>query len=341
LASENAYGSGISAGIKGIGITIGGIFMLEMDKISTRQAFGNAVLRLAEQDENIIAVAADTGKSMGLGGMAKKFPKRVIDVGIAEQNMMTLAAGAASVGNLVFAASYSVFTCMRALEEVRTFIAYPNLNVKVAGGMAGLSGSIEGVTHQSLEDVSFMRSIPNMVVVVPADAASTEVIVEEVSKQYGPAYIRLGRYEVPKVFDNSYKFTVGKANVMKEAGKDAAIICNGVMVGRSIEAEKILAAKGYNVKLIEMPCVKPLDEQCIIDAAKEAGAIVTVEEHSIIGGLGSAVAEVVVQNCPVPMKLVGVKDIFAESATHEKLLDLYGLSVQDIVNAVEDIIRQK
>ena len=341
MASENAYGSAIFAGIEGIGITIGGIFMQEMDKISTREAFGNAVLRLAEKSENVIAVAADTGKSMGFSDMAKKYPERVIDVGIAEQNMMTLAAGAASVGNLVFAASYAVFTCMRALEEVRTFIAYPNLNVKVAGGMAGLAGGIEGVTHQSIEDVSFMRSNPNMTGVVPADAAYTEVIVEEVGKKYGPAYIRLGRYEVPKIFDSSYKFTIGKANVLKESGRDAAIICNGVMVGRSIEAEKILAEKGYNVKLIEMPCVKPLDEQCIIEAAKQTGAIVTVEEHSIIGGLGSAVAEVVVQNYPAPMKFVGIKDVFAESGAHDKLLDIYGLSVDDIVTAVEEVIKRK
>ncbi|HOE56033.1 MAG TPA: transketolase C-terminal domain-containing protein [Bacillota bacterium] len=315
--------------------------MLEMDRISTRQAFGNAVLRLAEKDENVIAVAADTGKSMGLGAMAKRFPDRVIDVGIAEQNMMTLAAGAASIGNLVFAASYSVFTCMRALEEVRTFIAYPNLNVKVAGGMAGLSGSVEGVTHQSIEDIAFMRAIPNMTVVVPADAASTEVIVEEISKYNGPAYIRLGRYEVPKVFDSSYKFILGKANVLKESGKDATIICNGVMVGRSIEAEKILAANGYNVRLVEMASVKPIDEECIMESAKKTGAIVTVEEHTVMGGLGSAVAEVVVRNSPVPMKFVGINDIFAESGEHEKLLDKFGLSVQDIVNAVKEVVSKK
>lgn len=315
--------------------------MFIMDEISTRDAFGNAILKLAEEDENVIAVAADTAKSMGLAPMMKKYPERVINVGIAEQNMMTVAAGAASVGNLVFATSYSVFTCMRALEEARTFIAYPDLNVKIGGGMAGLSGSFEGVTHQSLEDVAIMRSIPNMIVVVPADAASTEVITEEVGRYYGPAYIRLGRYQVPQVFDKDYKFELGKANILKDKGTDAAIICNGVMVSRAIEAEKILASKGYDVKLIEMPCVKPIDKECIVNAAKETGALVTVEEHTVIGGLGSAVAEVVVENCPVRMSMVGIKDIFTESGSHEKLLDRYGLSVQDIVSAVEELVKSK
>ena len=315
--------------------------MTMMDSISTREAFGNAILRIAEQNENLLAFAADTGKSMGLGPMAAKFPDRVIDVGIAEQNMMTAAAGAATVGNLVFAASYSVFTSMRTCEQVRTFIAYPNLNVKVVGGMGGLSGSYEGVTHQSTEDIAMMRCIPNMTVVVPADAASTEVIVAEVAQHYGPAYIRLGRYAVPKIFGQDYKFQMGKANIIKETGKDATIICNGVMVGRTIEAEKILAARGYNVKLIEMPCVKPIDVQSILEAARQTGAIITAEEHNVIGGLGSAVAEVITQNGHVPMQFVGIQDIFAESGHHEDLLDKYGLSVRDIVDKVVKVIGMK
>jgi transketolase len=312
-----------------------------MDEISTRDAFGNALLRIAEQNENVIAIAADTSKSMGFNDMQAKFPERVINIGIAEQNMMAAAAGAAAVGNLVFAASYAVFTCMRACEQVRTFIAYPNLNVKVVGGLGGLSGNVEGVTHQGIEDIGIMRSIPNMTVVVPADAASTEVIVEEIAKHYGPAYIRLGRGPVPKVFDENYKFELGKANMLKETGKDAAIICNGVMVGRCIEAERILASKGYDVKLIEMPCVKPIDKDIIIQAAKETGVIITVEEHNIIGGLGSAVAEVIGESQPVLLKRVGIKDIFPESGPHDKLLDKYGLSVEDIVTAVEEAIQHK
>ena len=315
--------------------------MINMYKISTRDAFGNALLRIAEENENVIAIAADTGKSMGYSPMEKKFPERVINIGIAEQNMMTAAAGLASVGNLVFAASYAPFTCMRACESVRTFIAYPNLNVKIVGGLGGLSGNVEGVTHQGLEDIGIMRCIPNMTIVVPADAASTEVIVEEVARNYGPAYIRLGRGPVPKVFDENYKFQIGKANIVKEKGKDATIICNGVMVSRSIEAEKILSEKGYDVKLIEMPCVKPIDSESIINAAKETGAVITVEEHNIIGGLGSAVAEVLGENMPVLLKRVGIKDVFTESGPHDKLLDKYGLAIEDIVYAVEETIKSK
>lgn len=312
-----------------------------MDDISTRDAFGNAVLRIADSDPNMLAFSADTAKSMGLGPMAKKYPDRVIDVGIAEQNMMTAAAGAATVGNLVFATTYSVFTCMRACEQVRTFVAYPNLNVKVAGGMGGLSGTYEGVTHQGTEDIAMMRCIPNMTVVVPADAASTEVIVAEVARRYGPAYIRLGRYAVPKVFKEDYKFQIGKANVLKSAGKDATIICNGVMVGRVLEAEKALAAKGYDVKVIEMPCVKPLDTASILEAAAQTGAIITAEEHNVIGGLGSAVAEVIVQNRPVPMGFIGINDVFAESGHHSELLDKYGMSVQSVVDKVIEVIAAK
>ncbi len=312
-----------------------------MDDISTRDAFGNAVLRIAETDANVLAFSADTAKSMGLGKMAKKFPDRVIDVGIAEQNMMTAAAGAATVGNLVFATTYSVFTCMRACEQVRTFVAYPNLNVKIAGGMGGLAGTYEGVTHQGTEDIAMMRCVPNMTVVVPADAASTEVIVAEVAKHYGPAYIRLGRYAVPKVFDEKYKFQIGKANVLKSDGKDATIICNGVMVDRALQAEKILAAKGYGVKIIEMPCIKPLDADSILEACEQTGAIITAEEHNIIGGLGSAVAEVVVQNRPVPMGFIGINDVFAESGHHAELLDKYGMSVQSIVDKVIKVIASK
>jgi transketolase len=312
-----------------------------MDDISTRDAFGNAVLRIADTDGNMLAFSADTSKSMGLSQMAKKYPDRVIDVGIAEQNMMTAAAGAATVGNLVFATTYSVFTCMRACEQVRTFVAYPNLNVKIAGGMSGLSGTYEGVTHQGTEDIAIMRCVPNMTVVVPADAASTEVIVAEVAKHHGPVYIRLGRYAVSKVFDENYKFRIGKANIIKSEGKDATIICNGVMVGRALEAEKVLAARGYDIKLIEMPCVKPIDAGSIIEAAAQTGAIITAEEHNILGGLGSAVAEVVVQKRPVPMGFVGINDVFAESGHHAELLDKYGMSVQNIIDKAIEVIARK
>ncbi|SDH02512.1 transketolase family protein [Propionivibrio dicarboxylicus] len=315
--------------------------MTILDKLSTRDAFGEALLRVADARQNVLAFAADTAKSMGLGPMAAKYPDRVIDVGIAETNMMTAAAGAASVGNLVFAATYSVFSSMRTAEEVRTFIAYPNLNVKVVGGMGGLAGTYEGVTHQATEDIGMMRCIPNLAVVVPADASSTEVITEKLAEFPGPVYLRLGRYAVPKVFDDNYKFVLGKANVIKDSGSDATIICNGVMVGRALQAEKLIAEKGYSVRIVEMATVKPIDKEEIVKSAMLTGCVVTAEEHNVIGGLGAAVAEVIATLCPVPMKIVGINDTFGESGHHEELLDKYGLSVGDIVENVLEVIKSK
>jgi transketolase len=311
------------------------ILMFAMDKISTRQAFGQTLLQLAEENPRVIAIGADTTKSMGMGLMGEKYPSRVIDVGIAEQNMMAVAAGLAATGMQVYAASYATFTCMRASEEVRTFIAYPNLNVKIIGGMGGLSGSIEGVTHQGLEDVGIMRIIPNMKVLVPADAAATKVITAAMAKEGGPVYLRLGKGPVQKVFDADYRFEMGKANILVDDGADAAVICNGVAVARVLEARQILAGKGFKLKVIEMPCVKPLDTEAVIQAAQATGVVITVEDHNIIGGLGSAVAETLGENYPVRLKRMGIADIFTESASHDKLLDKYGLSVANIVKTIE------
>lgn len=290
-------------------------------------------------NENMIAIGADTTKSMGMAQMEMKYPDRVINIGIAEQNMMAVSAGAASAGLQVFAASYAPFICMRACEQIRTFIAYPNLDVKIIGGLGGLSGNVEGVTHQGLEDIGIMRTIPNMKIVVPSDAASTEVITQAIAKENGPVYLRLGRGPVQKVFDENYKFQMGKANMMIEEGTDAAIICNGVAVARVLQAHQLLTEKGYHVKVIEMPCVKPIDAEAIIHAAAATRVIITVEEHNIIGGLGSAVAEVLSENFPVLLKRIGIEDIFTESAPHEELLDKYGLSVENIAQTVERLIR--
>lgn len=315
--------------------------MFIMDDISTRDAFGNALLKIADRNDKVIAIGADTTKSMGMAKMEEKYPDRVYNIGIAEQNMMSVAAGAASAGMQVFAASYAPFVSMRACEQVRTFIAYPNLNVKIVSGLSGLSGNIEGVTHQGLEDVGIMRTIPNLKIVIPADAASTEIITEEISKTNCPVYLRLGRGPVPKVFDEHYKFQIGKANVLVNNGTDVVIICNGVAVSRVLEAHKILSEKGYKIQIIEMPCVKPLDTEVVIKAAKETKGVVTVEEHSIIGGLGSAVAEVLSENCPTKLKRIGIEDIFTESAPHDELLDKYGLSVDNIINTVQTVLSKQ
>lgn len=314
--------------------------MYELDPITTREAFGLTVYELARDNEMVAAISADTPKSLGLNKMMREYPERAINCGIAEQNMTAMAAGMAAEGFLTFSVSYGTFTCMRALEQFRTFVAYPNLNVKLAGGMAGLSGGFEGVTHQSIEDIGIMRSIPNCTVVVPADAASTAVITREIAKHYGPAYIRLGRDKSAKVFDESYHFELGKANLLAD-GTDVTVICCGSMVRRCIDARERLEREGVSVRLLEMPCVKPLDEQAVVRAAKETGAIVTVEENNILAGLGGAVAEVLGERCPTLMKRVGIKDVFAESGALDDLLDAYGLSVEDVMRAVKEILGRK
>jgi transketolase len=312
--------------------------MFPMDQISTREAFGNALLRIAEANPDVVAIGADTTKSMSMGRMGKKYPNRVFDIGIAEQNMMAAAAGLAATGLKVFAGSYAPFTCMRACEQVRTFIAYPNLDVKIVGGMGGLSGGIDGTTHQGLEDIGIMRTIPNMKILVPADAVATEVITVAMAREYGPVYLRLGKGPVRKVFDENYQFQIGKANVLSDDGNDAVVICNGAAVSRVLDARQILAKKGYKLKVIEMPCVKPLDTETVIQAAQATKAVITVEDHNIIGGLGSAVAETLIENCPVRMKRLGVADVFTESAPHDELLDKYGLAVENIVKTVEAML---
>jgi transketolase len=313
--------------------------LLTMDKISTRDAFGETLLRIADEDSKVVAIGADTVTTMKMGIMAKKYPDRVFNVGIAEQNMMSIAAGMAATGMRVFVASYAPFVSMRACEQVRSFIAYPNLNVKIVGGMGGLSGAVDGTTHQGLEDIGIMRTIPNMKIVVPADAAATTVITKAIAKEDGPVYLRLGKGSpVRKVFKEDYKFQIGKANVLYDDGNDATVICNGVMVARVLEARQILAEKGYKLKVIEMPCVKPLDIETVICAARATSAVITVEDHTIIGGLGSAVAETLSENCPVRLKRMGIADVFTESGIHNELLDKYGLSVENIIKNVEAIV---
>jgi transketolase len=314
--------------------------MFTADKISTREAFGNALQRIFETNQNVVAMGADTTKQMCMEPIGKKFPGRVINIGIAEQNMMSVAAGLAATGMQVFASSYAPFMSMRACEQVRTFVAYPNLNVKVVAGMGGLSGAIDGTTHQGLEDIGIMRTIPNMKIVVPADAAATKVITMAIAKEDGPVYLRLGKSEpVSRIFNEDYQFQMGKANVLVDDGNDAAVICNGVMVARVLEARQILAEKGYKLKVIEMPCVKPLDTETVIAAAQATKAVITVEDHTIIGGLGSAVAETLIEHCPVRMKRMGIADVFTESGLYDELLDKYGLAVENIVKTVEAMAR--
>lgn len=310
------------------------------DTISTRDAFGIALLEKAEEYPNLFAIGADTTKSMGFKPMMAKYPDRVINNGIAEQNMALIGAGIAASGGRAVIATYAPFASMRIAEQVRTFICYPNLDVKVISGLSGLSGNIEGVTHQGLEDVGIMRSMANMTVVVPADAASCTVISRAVLDYKGPAYLRIGRGPVEKVFDESYHFTLGKANLLDAAGTDVAVICNGAAVARVLRAKPLWEAAGVKARIIEMPTVKPIDAEAVLSAAADCGRIVTVEEHNIIGGLGSAVCEVVCDSDrPCRVTRVGIDDIYTESAPHDQLLDKYNLSPEHIAEVIKTSLK--
>ena len=314
---------------------------IQYDNITIRNAFGEAAYEYAKENADAFFICPDTMKSLGLSRVEKEFPERCYNVGICEQNAMMMACGIAACGGKAFVGTYTPFASMRMLEQIRTFCAYPNLDVKVVSCMAGLSASNEGVTHQGLEDISIMRGIANMVIAVPGDAASAKVITKKIAEYKGPCYIRLGKLNNPRMYDENYTFEIGKANIVRGEGKDASIIYIGIAASRVMEVEEILRQKGYSVNIIEMPCVKPIDKDVIIEAAKNTGAIVTVEDNNILGGLGGAVAEVLSENCPVLMKRIGINDCYAESGEESELLDKYGISVSAIVNAAENLIKRK
>lgn len=310
------------------------------EPISTRAAFGKAILECARDDERIVVVGNDSINSMALLKMQSEMPSRVINAGIAEQSAVNVAAGLAATGMKAVVAGFSVFISLRACEQVRTSVCYPNLDVTFVGSMSGLSASTNGVTHQALEDVGVMRLFPNMVVASAADVASTEVITKALVAHKGPAYLRIAMSNGYKVFDEGgYKFEIGRANLLKEGG-DTTIVCNGSVVYRALEAAEQLAECGISARVLEMPCVKPLDEQALIDAA-QTGAIVTVEDHQIIGGLGSAVTEFVSENCPTRIKRLGIKDVFTRSGDYYALMDHYGMAVSDIREAVRELCAKK
>lgn len=307
------------------------------DKISTRDAFGLALIEKARTDDKLFAIGADTTKSMGFKPMMAEFPDRVINCGIAEQDMALMGAGIAAAGGRAVIATYAPFASMRIAEQVRTFICYPNLDVKVISGLGGLSGNIEGVTHQGLEDVGIVRCMANMIVAVPADAASCKAISKVILDYKGPAYLRIGRAAVEKVFDDDYTFEIGKANLLDDAGTDVAIICNGCAVARVLRAKELWEEAGIHARIVEMPCVKPIDREAILKCVADCGCIVTAEEHNVIGGLGSAVCEVVCESeKPCRVTRIGIDDTYTESAPHDQLLDKYNLSPKHIAEVVID-----
>lgn len=306
-----------------------------MKKIATREAYGNALVKLGQMNENVVVFDADLSKSTKTAGFQKSFPTRFFNMGIAEQNLIGAAAGMSVAGKIPFASTFAMFATGRAFEVIRNSVCYPKLNVKVCATHAGLTVGEDGASHQSVEDISIMRSVPNMTVIVPADGVETEQIIFEVAKYNGPVYVRLGRSAVPTIFDENYKFEIGKGVQVKE-GTDATVIACGIMVNEAMKAHDMLKEEGISLRVINMPTIKPIDTDIIIKAAKETKAIITAEEHSIIGGLGSAVSEVVVENCPVLVKRVGVKDTFGESGSPNDLLEKYGLTANDIVKAVKE-----
>ncbi|MDU1078324.1 transketolase family protein, partial [Clostridium sp.] len=282
-------------------------------KIATREAYGKALAVLANTNENVVVLDADLSKSTKTADFKAVAPERFFNMGIAEGNMMGVAAGLSTCGKVPFVSTFAMFAAGRAFEQIRNSICYPKLNVKVCATHAGLTVGEDGASHQAIEDISLMRSVPNMVVINPADDIETEAAIKAVAEMEGPCYVRLGRMAVSRVNDETnYNFVIGKGITLAE-GNDVAIIGTGIMVEAALEAKEELAKEGINARVINIHTIKPIDEELIIKAAKETGVIVTAEEHSIIGGLGSAVAEVVSEKCPVPVLRVGVKDTFGES----------------------------
>ena len=311
-----------------------------MASIATRDAYGEALAELGAVNENIVVLEADLSKSTKTSDFKKVYPERHFNMGIAEQNMLGVAAGFAAAGKVPFASSFAVFATGRAYDQIRNSIAYPNLNVKIAATLAGLTVGEDGGSHQMLEDIALMRALPNMTVIVPADGIETKQAVKAAAEYEGPVYIRMGRPKVPVLFGDDYKFEIGKGVVLKE-GTDVTLVGTGIMVSKAVEAAELLAAEGISAAVVNISTIKPLDAELIVAQAQKTGAIVTCEEHNIYGGLGSAVAELLVENCPVPMARVGVADKFGESGLPDELLEKYGLTAANIVVQAKAVIARK
>ncbi len=304
--------------------------MAEVKKIATREGYGEAIIELADQYDNLIVMDADLAGATKTGMFKKAHPERFFNAGIAEGNMMCVAAGLAASGKLVFASSFAMFAAGRAFEQIRNSIGYPGMNVKIGASHAGISVGEDGASHQCCEDIALMRTIPGMTIINPADYYEAKKAVYAAAAMHGPVYMRFGRLAVPTVFDDDYKFEIGKANRLVE-GTDVTIIATGLMVNEALMAAEQLKNEGISARVVNMATIKPIDREEIIAAAKDTGVIVTAEEHSIIGGLGSAVAEVITETVPVPVIRVGVEDTFGRSGPAVELLKVFGLSAENIV----------
>ena len=313
--------------------------MAEIKKIATRESYGNALKELASEGaDKLVVLDADLSAATKTGIFKKAYPNRHFNCGIAESNMMCVAAGLSTMGLVPFASSFAMFAAGRAFEQVRNTIGYPHLNVKIGATHAGISVGEDGASHQCCEDFALMRSIPGMVVICPADDIEARQAVKAAYKYEGPVYLRFGRLAVPVFHSEDYKFEIGKGEVIKE-GSDASIIANGLMVNEAIEAGKALKAKGISAEIINIATIKPLDEELVIKSAKKTGRVITVEEHNIIGGLGEAVCACLSENCPTPVKRIGINDEFGHSGPAVELHKQFGLSAEHIAEVAQDFVK--
>jgi transketolase len=312
--------------------------MVMADKMATRQAYGNTLAVLGSKDENIVVLDADLSGSTMTKVFAKEFPERFFNIGIAEQNLYGIAAGMAISGKTVFASTFAMFAAGRAFEIIRNSIGYTGANVKICATHAGVTVGEDGGSHQAIEDIALMRSIPGMTVINPSDGVSAAKLIEEAAAIAGPVYVRLGRAAVPILYSEDSDFQIGKAITLRE-GSDFTVIAAGIMVNEALLAAETLSQQGLSIRVLDMHTIKPIDEEAILKAASETKGIVTAEEHTVIGGLGSAVAEVTAKGHPVPMEFIGIKDVFGQSGKPDELLKAYNLTAEDIVFAVGKLKR--
>ena len=319
------------------------LFDADVEKISTRVGFGEGLVMAGDQNKNVVGLCADLNESTQMYLFARKYPERFVQVGVAEQNLVTIASGMAAMGKIPFAASYAVFSPGRNWEQIRTTIAYNDRPVKIVGSHTGVSVGADGGTHQALEDIALMRVLPNMVVLSPCDAIEAKKAIVEAVKINKPVYIRLAREKTPIITTGETPFEIGKSSIFYAPPMTAqvGIIATGPLVYNAIMAAKNFAQKGVPIKVLNISSIRPLDFEAIKNLAKEAGDIVSVEEHQVVGGLGSAIAEVLVQNYPVPMELIGVHDQFGQSGTASELIEYYGMGVLSIEAAIERVIKRK
>jgi transketolase len=307
---------------------------------SQRMAFADALVQLGRERNDIVVLNADLSSSTKTGEFSKEFPERHFNIGIAEQNMMSTAAGLAAAGKTVFASTFAVFGTGRVYDQIRQSIAYPKLNVKIVVTHAGITVGGDGATHQITEDIALMMVLPNMTVIVPADATETEKVIKAVAEYKGPVYVRLGRSDVPIITSEKDPFEIGKATVLRK-GKDVTLIGTGIMVSVCLEAAEALKKEGVDARVINMSTIKPIDAETLEKAARETGAIVTAEEHNVEMGMGTAISMIIAEKKHVPMKRVGIPDVFGESGSSDELMEKYGLTVKNIVNAAHDVLKRK